>query len=264
VSAPTPNELLRKILELEAKKQYDDSAVIGGLDACVATVGPSLPPALKPALARLRTPGGYRGWAVAQRAEWVTTVLALLQDSAAKPARRPTRPSSPGDSPSAAASTHPESQPVTVLTRVSTRTAALLAHLRVTTVGDLLCLLPRRYLDYTHTRAVADLEPDIEQTVVGRVLKATWVYPGGRRSTEAVFGDKTGTVKLLWFNQPWMARALPVDRDIVISGMVTAFGRRLQIQSPEGEGIATSGIHNGGLVSSLQPTQGTEWRSTSK
>lgn len=264
MTGPTPNELLRKILELEAKKQYDDTAVIGGLDAYVASVAPSLPPALKPALLRLRTPGGYRAWAVAQRSQWVTSALALLHDAAAKPVRRPTRSSSQGASASTPTTTPPESQPVTVLTRVSTRTAALLARLRVTTVGDLLCLLPRRYLDYTHTRAVADLEPDMEQTVVGRVLKATWVYPGGRRSTEAVFGDKTGTVKLLWFNQPWMARTLPVDRDIVISGMVTAFGRRLQIQSPEWEDVATSGIHTGRLVPVYPLTQGISGRSMRK
>lgn len=260
----TPTELLRKILELEGKKQYDDSAVIGGLDAWLARAPSSLPRRLLPLLEQLRkAPGGYRAWTAAERARWVADIMPLLQEPVALPS-----PRSPRASPTGAVSTAPatpiEARPVTVLTRLSTKSAALLARLGVTTVGDLLCMLPRRYLDYTHTRAIADLEPDVEQTVVGRVLKASWVYPGRRRSTEAVFGDRTGTIRLLWFNQPWMARTLPLDRDIVVSGMVSRFNRRLQFQSPEWEEVDGSGIHTGRLVPIYPLTQGLSARTMRK
>ncbi len=248
-------ELLRKILELEVKKQYDDSAVIGGIDAWIARTSPSLPRRLSPLLVKLQgAPGGYRGRTTAERAEWVAAVIPLLQESVARPSRRPLR--TPAVAPPAPAGPPVEARPVTVLTRLSTRNASLLARLGVSTVGDLLCLLPRRYLDYTHTRAIADLEPDTEQTVVGRILKTSWVYPGRRRSTEALFADRTGTIRLLWFNQPWMTRTLPLDRDIVVSGMVSTFSRRLQFQSPEWEELDGSGIHTGRLVPVYPLTQG--------
>ena len=163
------------------------------------------------------TPSTYRNWDVDQRASWVRSVIEVMDAPAAKPVTTPKRTSAVARA-AVTTGAPPDTLPTTALTRVSTRTAALLSRLGVSTIGDLLYLLPRRYLDYTHTRAVSDLQPDLEQTVVGRVLKASWVYPGGRRSTEVLFGDKTGTVKLLWFNQPWMVRTLPQDRDIVVSG----------------------------------------------
>ncbi len=225
-----PVESLQKFLDLEVQRHYDDRAVIGGLDAFLTKASSALPRSLQPSIQRaLTAPGGYHGWNTDERAEWVGTVLDII----ATPQFR-TPP--------------PELQPVTVLTRVSTKTAALLAHLGVHTLNDLLYVLPRRYLDYTQTRAIVDLQPYAEQTIVGRVLKASWGYPGGRRSTEAVIGDRTGTIKLIWFNQPWVAKKLPTDKDIVVSGMVTSFGRRLQFISPEWEELESSGIHTGRLV----------------
>lgn len=225
-----PAESLQKFLHLEAQRHYDDRAVIGGLDAFLARDGSALPQSLQPALERVGTaPGGYHGWNINERAAWVATVLELI-----------TRPE-PRTPP-------PELQAVTVLTRVSTKTAALFARLGVRTLNDLLYLLPRRYLDYTQTRAIVDLQPYVEQTIVGRVLKASSGFPGGRRSTEAVIGDRTGTIKVIWFNQPWVAKKLPTDTDIVVSGMVSSFGRRLQFVSPEWEELESSGIHTGRLV----------------
>ena len=225
-----PLKLLQSILVLEAQKHYSDAAVIGGLDAYLVTAGASLPKWFGPMLERVRgAPGGYHGWSAEERAAWLNAALELLRN-----------PHSSGPP--------PESQPVTVLTRVSSKTAALFAHLDVHTLNDLLYLLPRRYLDYTQMRAVAELQPYTEQTIVGRVLKASWTYPAKRRSTEAVIGDRTGTVKVLWFNQPWVAKKLPTDRDIVVSGMVSVYGRRLQFVSPEWEDLESSGIHTGCLV----------------
>ncbi len=226
----SPLESLRKFLELETQRHFDDRAVIGGLDAFLSRDGSALPQSLQAAMERARTsPGGYHGWSIEERKAWVATVLALITEP------EPRRPS-------------PELQPVTVLTRVSTKTAALFAHLGVYTLNDLLYLLPRRYLDYTQTRAIADLQPYTEQTIVGRVLKASWGFPGGRRSTEAVIGDRTGTIKVIWFNQPWVAKKLPTNVDIVVSGMVSSFGRRMQFISPEWEELESSGIHTGRLV----------------
>jgi ATP-dependent DNA helicase RecG len=245
VTQPEPREALKKILNLEFQRRYDDGAVIGGMDAYLAQVSASLPRTLAPALERVRrAPGGYRGWDATERATWVASMLALLSPSQPVPPKpAPAQPGAPEpDRPP------PESQPITVLTRVSIKTAALFAHLGVRTLKDLLYLLPRRYLDYRQTRPIAALQPYVEQTIVGRVLKASWTYPGGRRSTEALVGDATGTIKVMWFNQPWLARKLPTDTDIVVSGTVSVFGRRLQFISPEWEDIESSGLHTGRLV----------------
>ncbi len=238
MTAPEPQELLQSILTLEAQKNWSDSAVIGGLDSYLANAAASLPRWFAPQLQQVLTAsGGYRAWSRPQRQAWVAEALDLLRNP---------RPSGPP----------PELQPITVLSRVSTKTALLFARLGVHTLNDLLYLLPRRYLDYTRMRTIAELQPYEEQTIVGRVLKASWTYPAKRRSTEAVIADRTGTIRVLWFNQPWVAKKLPKDRDIVLSGTVSVYGRRLQLVSPEWEDLESSGIHTGRLIPVHPLTQG--------
>jgi len=230
VSQTDQVKLLQNILALEAQKGYLDSAVIHGMDAFLASATPSLPKYLASALELVRSaPGGYHGWNQAERKSWVQSTLELLRNPHA------------GGPP-------PESQPITVLSRVSTKTALLFANLGVHTVNDLLYLLPRRYLDYSQMSTIAQLQPFTEQTVVGRVVRASWTYPAKRRSTEAILADRTGTIRVVWFNQPWLAKKLPTDRDIVVSGMTSVFDRRLQFVSPEWEELESSGIHTGRLV----------------
>lgn len=238
MNTPTPVEALRKILELEAQKRYNDSAVIGGIDAYLATTAPHLPKTLDPAIRKVRSASvGYRGWTQQQREKWVVGTLNLLN--------RPQHSGPP-----------PEHQPVTVLSRVSSKTAALFTKLGISTIDDLLHHMPRRYLDYTQTRPIGRLVPHTEQTVVGRVVKVTMVLPGGRRSTEALLADRTGTIRILWFNQPWVARQLPRDSEIVVSGTVSVFRNRLQFISPEWEDVESSGIHTGRLVPVYPLTKG--------
>ncbi len=243
MSTPRPTEALLKILELEARKQHNDTAVIGGIDAYLKKAASSLPKSLAPAIRQVqRASGGYRGWTHTQRTRWVAATLDLL------------RSPNCGGPPL-------ETKPITALTRISTKTAALFARLGISTLNDLLHHLPRHYLDYTQTRAIGHLRAQTDQTVVGRVLRASVVLPGGRRSTEAIIADCTGKVRVIWFNQPWIARQLPRDREIVVSGTVTVYKNRPQFLSPEWEEAESSGIHTGRLVPVYPLTRGLTARS---
>ncbi len=243
---PTPTEAFQKILELEAQKHYNDAAVIGGIDAYMVKSASTLPDSLAPSIEQVYgSPGGYRAWDQEQRERWVASTLNLLR----KPQR--TAPS-------------PENQPVTVLSRVSAKTSALFARLGVGTLHDLMYHLPHRYLDYTQMRPITGLRPYTEQTIIGRVVKSSIVLPGGRRSTEAIVADRTGSVRVLWFNQPWVARQLPRGNDIVISGTVSLYGNRPQFISPEWEDVEASGIHTGRLVPVYPLTRGLTARSMRK
>jgi len=246
VNSATPTEAFQKILELEARKHYKDAAVIGGIDAYLEKSASTLPDSLAPSIEKVcSNPGGYRAWNQEQRQSWVTCTLNLLH--------KPQRTGPP-----------PENQPVTVLRRISARTSALFSRLEVGTLNDLMHHLPHRYLDYTQMRPISSLQPYSEQTVIGRVMKASIVLPGGRRSTEAIVADRTGSVRVLWFNQPWVARQLPRDKEIVISGTVSLYGNRAQFVSPEWEDVEASGIHTGRLVPVYPLTRGLTARSMRK
>lgn len=100
------------------------------------------------------------------------------------------------------------------------------------TVGDLLSILPRRYDDYT--RCVQIARAPIGVPVTLRVeVKEVKKMPGFRRRItmiRAKVGDSSGTLNVIWFNQPWLLEALKPGREIYLSGTITfkpRFGKQL-------------------------------------
>ncbi|MFN8556022.1 MAG: hypothetical protein U0531_01245 [Dehalococcoidia bacterium] len=113
-------------------------------------------------------------------------------------------------------------------------TAAKLAKLGLHTVRDLIWHLPHRYDDYSRIRTVSELLPGEEQTVVGAVWSAAEVTVGNKRAADVV-GDHTGNVRVIWFNQPWVARSLPTNARVALSGKVSVFQGQRRMESPEWE-----------------------------
>ena len=141
---------------------------------------------------------------------------------------------------------------VTTLPYVSGATAGKLARLGIHVIRDLLWHLPFRYDDYSQTRKVADLLPGEEQTVIATVWSASETTIGRfRKATEAVLGDETGNLRVVWFNQPWLAKQLPTNALVALSGRVTVFQGVRQMESPEWElieGDLSDSLHTGRLV----------------
>ena len=88
---------------------------------------------------------------------------------------------------------------------------------------------------------------------------------GGRRGTEAIVGDETGNVRVVWFNQPYLAKKLPTNTRVVLSGRVSLFGGRHVFESPEWELAEDKElIHTGRLVPIYPLTQGLRPRQVRK
>ena len=80
--------------------------------------------------------------------------------------------------------------------------------LGVKTVRDLLYYFPHRHLDYSQRAYVNNLVVGQENTIIANVWEAREVYLGSRRSAEATVGDETGNMRIVWFNQPYLAKTL--------------------------------------------------------
>jgi ATP-dependent DNA helicase RecG len=133
--------------------------------------------------------------------------------------------------------------------------------LGVHTVRELLLLFPRRHVDYGDPVPVAKLEFGKEQTVRARVWQARERMMGFRmRSTEATLGDTSGMVRAVWFNQPWVAKQLPVNAEIVISGRVGEYQGQPKFDNPEWEVWSDELLHTGRLVPIYPLTQGLQNR----
>jgi len=121
---------------------------------------------------------------------------------------------------------------------VGKATAGHLADKGLESVLDALLWLPRRYEDRRAIMPIATIEPGAFAQVRGRVLHAALSrVGGGRMMFEVVIGDGSGTLSLRWFrfHTDGMKRRFVRDRDVLVTGTVTAWGAMRQIVHPEVE-----------------------------
>ncbi len=246
---------LRKILDLELRRGCDDHAVIGGLDQFLRIAAQDRDVAS--ILEATPLEDGYAGLDVPHRKRWLQQVIE------GKPAPAPKKTASrakAGTKAPAAPVAPPETPvdaPVTVVKGVKEALQAKLVKLGVRTVRDLLYLFPNRHNDYADIRPIADLRIDEEQTTLVNVWSAAVVRLGRRSGTQATVGDETGTMRVVWFNQPWLADQLKTNDRIVLSGKVSLFNRQKSMESPEWERFSGDDLtHTGRLVPVYPLTQG--------
>lgn len=263
---------LRKVLTLEQNKGYQDSAVFGGLETFLGnwlhqSDGQITSPRL---LSRLKTLFSvkYVAMSVEQRREWLNSTLAQISDiekaggetlapaAAGKSPQLRKLPVKPKKIPVYEGEVDLES-PVTTIKGISVKMAEKFAKLGVRTIRDLLYFFPHRHLDYTKLKHIDQLKEGEEQTIVANVWQAQEVRLGGRRGTEAIVGDASGNIRVVWFNQPYLAKKLLTNSQIVISGKVSLFKGQHVFNSPEWEPVENQDfVHTGRLVPVYSLTQG--------
>ncbi len=261
---------LRKILELECKKGYVDSAVIGGLDRFLRKwAGQSMELITgSEQLERFRklnlVDSDYASLTKQQRKEWVSSVLdwlvevergggekggAKLKSVAGKLPSKPKK--------QRVVTGQSIESPVTVVKGISSTLATRFAKLGVGTVRDLLYFFPHRHLDYSQRKTVSQLAEGAEETIIANVWQSQEVRLGGRRSTEAIVGDETGNVRVVWFNNPYLTKKMLPNTRVVLSGRVSLFNGRYVFESPEWEMAEDKDlVHTGRMVPLYSLTQG--------
>ena len=271
---------LRKILELEQKKGYSDSTVIGGLDKFLrqwaekATQGiTDRSQLVKFQKLHLRE-NKYASLAIKERQEWIKNILqfaielehsktekpAPIQKITAKLEKTKIKPKTP-----LITSGQLLDASITIIKGISTNLSARFGKLGVKTIRDLLYFFPSRHLDYSKMKTVSQLEEGHEETIVANVWEAKITMPGGRRSTEVIVGDETGNVRAMWFNNPYLAKTLTPNMKIVLSGRVRLFNGRFVFESPEWEPMEEGDlIHTGRLVPVYPLTEGLHQRQVRK
>ena len=110
-----------------------------------------------------------------------------------------------------------------------------LKRLRITTVSDLLYHLPARYEDISDIQSVSGLTTGGEAVVFGQLggLKARRAWKSKKPIAEGWLEDGTSRVKLMWFNQPYIAKMYHDGQYVKASGKVTGEGAKMYLANPE-------------------------------
>lgn len=145
---------------------------------------------------------------------------------------------------------------MTELKGVGPAVAAKFAQLGIKNVSDLVQYFPRRYEDYSQITSITKLMPG-EVSIRAKIIQAKGRYVRrGMHVTEAVASDSTGSVRLMWFNQPYRETALKHDQEYFISGTFALGRGRLSITNPSVELVSDFPLNTARIVPIYRETKG--------
>lgn len=107
------------------------------------------------------------------------------------------------------------------------------------TVGDLLQVIPIRYIDRRLILPISELAPGKDRTVIGKIVASgiSFMGRGRKRIYEIVVEDETGRVSAKWFyfTQRYFEQKFKLETKILLSGDVSEYRTTQQFIHPEVE-----------------------------
>jgi ATP-dependent DNA helicase RecG len=133
-----------------------------------------------------------------------------------------------------------------------------LKKLELNTVADLLYHFPARYDDFSQIKKINELEAGQMSTVKGKIELLS-----SKRSklkkiavTECFLSDETGSIKAIWFGQPFIIKNLHNGDEVYFSGETKGDLFNLYLQNPSYERYSVETTHTARLVPIYPLTEG--------
>ncbi|MFA6250717.1 MAG: ATP-dependent DNA helicase RecG [Candidatus Shapirobacteria bacterium] len=131
---------------------------------------------------------------------------------------------------------------------IGPKTLLKLNRLGIFNLKDLLYHFPSRYLDFSHISPISHLIPGQNFTITGIITDFQNVYTRSHKNLQkATVTDKSGTLNLIWFNQPYLSQTLKVGQTFSFAGTVTLFQNRPTFIAPQ------YGQYNTGKIIGVYP-----------
>lgn len=141
---------------------------------------------------------------------------------------------------------------------VGERTAKRLMNLGIEKAEDLLFYYPSRYEDYSKIAFISDVKTGQNTTIKARVdLIQNKRSPRKKMMiTEAILSDDTGTIKAVWFRQPYLTKTILPGEELFLSGKIEGDLFSFQMISPVYEKVKSIPLHTARLVPVYPTTAG--------
>ena len=139
---------------------------------------------------------------------------------------------------------------LTVLQGVGPKNAESLTKLGMKTLGDMLYYFPRRYEDYTLLKPIQSLMYGDVVTVLGTVqsIHNRPVRGGKMNIIEVIISDGTGSLRISFFNQPWLMNRFKQGEAISVSGKIDQYLGRIVMNSPDWETVEMENLSTNRIV----------------
>jgi len=148
--------------------------------------------------------------------------------------------------------------PVSALPKIKPADVKRLGKLGIVTIRDLLLTLPFDWQAYGAPAEVSQLTPGRQASVIGTITAISAKVTPRRRMklTEATVRDDSGSgLRLVWFNQPFIARQLHKGDRVAVAGTVkeARYGGMLEMQNPHHEVLEDTDDYVPTRVGGLMP-----------
>lgn len=148
------------------------------------------------------------------------------------------------------------SSPLTDIKGVGDQMQSKFAKLGVANVGNLIHFYPKRYEDYSQITDIAKLKPG-KHTIRAKITQVNGRrVRRGMHITEAIATDATGSARLVWFNQPYRAKALVKDKFYLISGDFELKYQKFAMQNPSCELETDLPVNSARILPKYRETKG--------
>lgn len=147
-------------------------------------------------------------------------------------------------------------QSVTGLKGVGAEVEKKLARLGITTISELLEFYPRKYTDYSKILPISRIKTG-PVTIKGTLHDITTSQKRrGLTLIEAAFNDSSGSVGVVWFNQPWLKQQLKPNQEYYVSGELVFQYGRYSITNPAVEPVSDDPTQTARIIPIYPETKG--------
>jgi len=149
---------------------------------------------------------------------------------------------------------------ISELPRINEKHLKRFQKLGLNTVRDLLYHFPHRYDDFSNIKTINRLQLNETATIQGEILKISNIRTFKKRMslTEASIKDRTGNVRAIWFNQPFLIQNLKEGKKVSLSGKYAMGPKGPYLSNPNYEllSLYKTTTHTAGLIPVYPETTG--------
>jgi ATP-dependent DNA helicase RecG len=150
-------------------------------------------------------------------------------------------------------------QPLSSVIRIHPDQISHLKKLNLFTIGDILRHFPTRYGGTSEAQYIQDLTVGQSSTVYGRIgkLKTGKSFRSHKAMAEGIVTDNTGSLKVVWLHQPYIAKLIQEGSLVKVTGKVTRRREYNGMMNPEIEsvGVLPDQIGNNLFAGSETPVE---------
>lgn len=132
--------------------------------------------------------------------------------------------------------------PIEKLPGIGSYYSRKLKKLGIQTLEDLIYHFPFRYDDFSKIAQIQNVTPGENLSIQGVVWQIRNIRTRrGKFVTVATIADQSGTIEVIWFNQPYLTKTLKAGLQVSLSGKVQQDGNKIKLISPSYEIIRNQG-----------------------